>query len=237
MLTVELTDGVNVVTEDITITVENDPIDDPTIPTLDVVSSIFTENDPSDELVVTAADDDFDVLTVTLSGADAALFSLQGDTVDMAPFATIAFNASPDFENPTDADGDNVYELTVEVTDGVNVVTEDITITVENDPSDDSAGGSAKSSVLETEASLADESNTVLASFGVENEGLVDLTETALSPVTLSDIESLDVMPEATFSVENDVEFGTADSDAIALEMQFAADLLMLQESAIDVDA
>ena len=191
---------------------------------------------------VFASGQDFDgfggLLTVTLSGLDAALFDLSGNTSDpFSVFAEINFIAPPDFETPLDANGDNIYVLTVELTDGVNVVTEDITITVENDPNDDAAGGSAKSSVLETEASLADESNTVLASFGVENEGLVDLTETALSPVTLSDIESLDVIPEATFSVENDVEFGTGDSDAIALEMQFAADLLMLQESAIDVDA
>lgn len=41
------------------------------------------------------------------------------------PFATPA-----DFDNPADADGDNDYEVIIEATDGVNPVTQAVTITV-----------------------------------------------------------------------------------------------------------
>ena len=58
-------------------------------------------------------------------GADAGLFTLSaaGD---------LAFTAAPDYENPDDADGDNVYEITVQVSDGDNTDTADIRVTLEN---------------------------------------------------------------------------------------------------------
>ena len=64
---------------------------------------------------VTATDDDGDTLTYMISGgADATLFSLDPSTGELV------FNASPDFEEPADADGDNVYEVEVTASDGTN---------------------------------------------------------------------------------------------------------------------
>ena len=52
-------------------------------------------------------------------------------------------STAPDYENPQDADGDNVYEVEVEVSDGDNAIPQTITVTVtpENDnvPAFDSA--------------------------------------------------------------------------------------------------
>ena len=58
-------------------------------------------------------------------GADAGQFMLStaGD---------LAFAAAPDYENPGDADGDNVYEVTVQVSDGDNTDTADIRVTLQN---------------------------------------------------------------------------------------------------------
>ena len=58
-------------------------------------------------------------------GADAGQFTLStaGD---------LAFAAAPDYENPDDADGDNVYEITVQVSDGDNTDTADLSVTLEN---------------------------------------------------------------------------------------------------------
>ena len=58
-------------------------------------------------------------------GADAGQFTLStaGD---------LAFAAAPDYENPGDADGDNVYEVTVQVREGTNTATADIEVTVVN---------------------------------------------------------------------------------------------------------
>ena len=59
-----------------------------------------------------ATDADGDDLSYSLSGTDAALF-----TIDPATGA-VRFIASPDFENPGDAGGDNVYDITVTASDG-----------------------------------------------------------------------------------------------------------------------
>jgi hypothetical protein len=63
---------------------------------------------------VNATDPDAgDTLTYSISGgADAARFSIVPST------GLLTFAAAPDFENPTDANGDNIYEVTVEVADG-----------------------------------------------------------------------------------------------------------------------
>ena len=62
---------------------------------------------------VTATDADVgDILTYSITGgADAALFSINGTS------GALTFNAAPDFETPTDANGDNVYEVSVQVRD------------------------------------------------------------------------------------------------------------------------
>ncbi|MCB0125509.1 MAG: VWA domain-containing protein, partial [Caldilineaceae bacterium] len=62
---------------------------------------------------VTATDGDGDTLSYSISGgADAALFSINSST------GVLTFVAAPDFENPTDAGGDNVYDAQVTVSDG-----------------------------------------------------------------------------------------------------------------------
>ena len=58
-------------------------------------------------------------------GADAGQFTLSTD-------GDLAFAAAPDYENPDDADGDNVYEVTVQVREGTNTATADIEVTVVN---------------------------------------------------------------------------------------------------------
>ena len=58
-------------------------------------------------------------------GADAGQFTLSSG-------GDLTFTAAPDYENPGDADGDNVYEVTVQVSDGDNKDTEDLSVTVEN---------------------------------------------------------------------------------------------------------
>jgi hypothetical protein len=69
-----------------------------------------------------------DTLTYSISGgADAALFSLDPTS------GVLTFTVAPDFESPADTDGDNVYEVTVQVNDGNGGVdTQLIRITVTN---------------------------------------------------------------------------------------------------------
>ena len=65
----------------------------------------------------TASDSDSqDVLIYSLSGADSALFSVGTSSGQISMGASTAL----DFEFPEDSDGDNVYEMTVQVSDGKN---------------------------------------------------------------------------------------------------------------------
>ena len=67
--------------------------------------------------------------TVTISsGADAARFNIARSETNTA---IIKFNVSPDFEDPADVGGNNVYEITLTATDAAaNAGTQSITITV-----------------------------------------------------------------------------------------------------------
>ena len=42
----------------------------------------------------------------------------------------LTFGSPPDYENPADADQDNVYKVTVKASDGTNEDTLDVTVTV-----------------------------------------------------------------------------------------------------------
>ena len=78
-----------------------------------------------------ASDGDGDQVTLSLMGADKDLFELASDT-DMTPAVSqlLSFKAAPDFENPTDANGDNVYEVTVRASDGTMYADRMVRVTV-----------------------------------------------------------------------------------------------------------
>ena len=59
-----------------------------------------------------------------IGGADAAGFAIDATT------GALSFVAAPDFEAPTDADGDNVYDVTVQVSDGTLTDSQAIAVTV-----------------------------------------------------------------------------------------------------------
>jgi glucose/arabinose dehydrogenase len=74
----------------------------------------------------TATDADGDALTFTLAGgADAARFTLSSSGL-------LQFVSPPDFEQPADADGDNVYLVTLSVSDGRLSDTLNLQVTVTN---------------------------------------------------------------------------------------------------------
>ena len=60
-----------------------------------------------------ASDADGDALTYEIvGGVDAALFEIDAHT------GALSFKNAPDFENPTDSNGNNVYDVTIKVSDG-----------------------------------------------------------------------------------------------------------------------
>ena len=71
-----------------------------------------------------APDAEGDSPVYSLSGTDAALFTIDADTGE------VSFMAAPDFEAPGDDDRDNVYDITVTASDGTNQTDQSVAITV-----------------------------------------------------------------------------------------------------------
>ena len=95
---------------------------------------------------VTATDVDGPSLTYSISGgADAAKFSINSSS------GVLTFVSAPDYEAPTDVGGDNVYDVTVQVSDGSLTDTQAIAVTVtavsDNNPVITSNGGGATASI------------------------------------------------------------------------------------------
>ncbi|RUR32511.1 carbohydrate-binding protein [Vreelandella andesensis] len=106
-----------------------DRIEEPTnaAPTLEGLAADVSVDENSATVASLIVDDaDGDSLTVTLSGADAALFiydEMSGE---------LAFINPPDAELAADSDEDGVYELTVTVSDGKDSVSQNTLITVKD---------------------------------------------------------------------------------------------------------
>ena len=121
----------------VTVTVSNDPSDDPVSnspPVFDENPITFevTEAGSSSVGVLTATDADGDSLVFTLSGTDSEHFNVVGET--------LSFLEPPDFEAPRDDDQNNVYRLDASVSDGLDTAVATVEVTVLNDPSDDETG-------------------------------------------------------------------------------------------------
>ncbi|WP_271078413.1 hypothetical protein [Aurantiacibacter sp. MUD61] len=87
-----------------------------------------TSTDTRTVVQLSATDVDGDPVTFDfVAGKDAALFSFVGAA------GAVGFNDPVSFETPRDANGDNVYEVDVSVSDGTATTRQTLTITVTND--------------------------------------------------------------------------------------------------------
>ena len=92
-------------------------------------TDISVQENQTSAFTVDASDADNDTLTYSLSGDDSGSLSIASGVV--------TFNTAPDFENPSDADANNIYAVTVTVSDGSATASKNFTVTVTNDTSDD----------------------------------------------------------------------------------------------------
>lgn len=102
-----------------TISVTVDPVNDNN-PAFTTGSMPSIAENTTFVLNVNATDADLPAQTLTYSivgGADMALFDIDGMS------GSLSFLAAPDFESPTDAGGDNVYEVDVQASDGAGGAT------------------------------------------------------------------------------------------------------------------
>lgn len=121
---VKVTDGLLSKSSIITVTVTD--VNDPPIITSNGGNATATLSVSENTLAVTtvtATDDDIPSLSYTINGGDdQALFDINTTT------GVLTFKTLPDFESPSDTDGDNVYVVSVLVSDGLLTDEQIITI-------------------------------------------------------------------------------------------------------------
>ena len=94
------------------------------------IMNISVLENQTSAFTVNATDPDGDTLAFSISGDDADLMRISMEGI-------VTFANAPDFENPSDADSNNVYKITANVSDGSLSATANFEITVTNDTSDD----------------------------------------------------------------------------------------------------
>ena len=110
----------------------------------DAATVAYVENDMAMVATYTATDpEDEATLTWSVSGADAAKFSIED--------GVLSFKSPPNFEAKASADGDNEYSVNVVVSDGPNTAKKAVTVNVTNDDED----GMVTLSALQPEAGTA----------------------------------------------------------------------------------
>ena len=122
-LVVSASDGTNTVNQAMAVTVTN--VNE--APVLAIASSYTIAENGTAVGTATASDVDAGTtLTYSIAGADASLF-----TIDSATGA-IAFRNAPNYDAPADQGQDNVYDLTVSVSDGAITTSRATSVTVTN---------------------------------------------------------------------------------------------------------
>ena len=102
-----------------------DPAPVNTAPTITSLGAFSVPENSTVVTTVTATDAEPNPLTYSIApGADAGKFTIDSAT------GILAFVSAPDFESPTDVNADNVYNLTVVVSDGLLSATKDLAVTV-----------------------------------------------------------------------------------------------------------
>ena len=132
---------------------------------------------------VSATDGDGEIPTYSISGgADAAKFLINSSTGELT------FVSAPDFENPTDADLDNVYEVIVEADDGNGAIdTQTLSVTVINA---DEAGNDAPTNMLP-------------AAQAINQDGMLLFSSATGTGISVSDPDAAGAVIQVTLTATN----------------------------------
>ena len=108
----------------------------------------YAENGTAAVATYTASDPNDDAISWSVEGTDAGEFAIGAD-------GALSFAAAPDFESPADADGDNVYALTVKATANGKSATLGVSVTVTDVDEPLAVSGSADVSIDENATDLS----------------------------------------------------------------------------------
>ena len=136
--------------------------------------NISVQENQISAFTVNASDADGDTLTYSLSGDDSSLLSISSSGV-------VTFNTAPDYENPADADANNIYKLTASVSDGSLSASMNFEISVTNDTSDDETYSAWDGNLIINDDYAPYDKH--LASYGLIVAGLPDVTNSFMQNV------------------------------------------------------
>ncbi len=174
-------------------------------PVISVSSTLVEENHTGVIEVASSTDSDADdSATYSLSGTDSGQFDINEFSGELV------FIASPDYENPVDDGGNNIYDITITVTDDAgNFDDQSITITVANLNDNNPVG--ADDYIVVSEGGTVSVLNDGVTSV-LDNDSDADgnsLTANLLSPTNYG---SLTFNSNGTFSYSHDGSETTSDS-------------------------
>ena len=209
----------------VTITVTD--VDEPPMPVIKLLKvsgptevDDYAENGTGPVATYTAQGRGGATITWSVAGADAGGFTIEG--------GVLRFKSSPDFENPTDADGNNEYSVTVEATDGTNddMLTVEVTVTdVEENVAPKFAADTADRSVAENTAAGENIGDPVAATDADEGDTLnyalggadADSFSIDASTGQLMTKAELDYETKSSYTVEVTVTDAAGESDTITV--------------------
>ena len=161
------------------------------------------DNDPAGEAIYAATDPDSVSLTYDLMGADRAKFQLSASR-------SLSFRAKPDYEMPTDANKDNVYEVTVRASDGTMYADRMVMVTVID--VNDAPEIMGKDSV-----EYPENGKDPVATFtATDPEGVTPITWSLLDSGTPGDIAADDYADVGDFTIDSEdgvLKFNIASAD------------------------
>ena len=178
---------------DATVTIKITNVDEkPTFPTAAVTTVTLDEN-------MTALTAEADVATVTYTATDPegrniaySLMGTDGSKFQLSAGQVLSFRAKPDYENPTDGNRDNVYEVTVRASDGTTYADRMVKVTVTSEDEGPTVAG-------RDEVNFAENGTGNVATYtATDPEGATSITwsllaSTATDPTGIdADVDSAD---------------------------------------------
>ncbi|WP_300531304.1 Ig-like domain-containing protein [Maricaulis sp.] len=151
-VTLRASDGALTADRAVAITVTDDLSDNNTAPswTSGTTASI-NENQTVTSYIATATDAQSDPLTFSIvGGADQAAFAINTSS------GVLSFVAAPDFEAPTDAGGNNIYDVTLRVSDGALSADRSVAVSV-TDVADGNSPPDAVNDTTHADAGVAED--------------------------------------------------------------------------------
>ena len=160
-------------------------------------ASISIAENETDVTTVTSSDLDSDTPSYSITGgADSTKFNIDSDSGELT------FSTAPDFENATDSDTDNQYEVTVTVSDGP---------------------GCTDSQAISVTVTAVNNNQPAITSNGGEETATIDVAENSTEVTTVMATDDDLPAQELDFTISGGADAAKFEIDAASGELTFVA--------------